>query len=418
MPLTISPELQSLIPPLTAEEHAQLERNLLAEGCRDPIVTWAEEQVVLDGHHRLQICEQYGLVYRIQELSLPDLDAAKAWMIAHQLGRRNLTPDQMAYYRGKQYNLQKQRHGGDRKSDGSSTQDGYLKTADRLAREHGVSKNTIARDAVYANALDTIVDVVGPEAQRALLARETKVTPHEVKQLGKIAQRFPQTIQTVLDAVQRAKTPKQARQMVRAKVGEVREYDERIERMMRSQPTSDAGEQPLTPPPPPSPRMQQQAWDLGYLDELERRLTKALDSLDHLHAYLSRRAEQELAEGREWLGVQLSALLEHESALCLRVSQCWGRVEMFLRRSETVCQGIVGLPPEPAPEAAVPAPPEPDCPPFDPAVYILGKLCKAGHAWGTTGKSLLRIKGRYCPVCNSAIKREKRKEQSQAVDAP
>ena len=62
---------------------------------------------MLDGHHRYAICEQHGLGYRIQDLSLPDLDAAKGWMIANQLGRRNLTPEQMSYYRGKQYAMQK-----------------------------------------------------------------------------------------------------------------------------------------------------------------------------------------------------------------------------------------------------------------------------------------------------------------------
>ena len=113
-----------------------------------------------------------GLPYRTQELSLPDLDAAKAWMITNQLGRRNLTPDQMSYFRGEQSNLQKQRHGGDRKSDVSSTQKGNSKTVDRLAAEHGVSRDTIARDGAYARAIDAIVEVAGPEARRTLLARE------------------------------------------------------------------------------------------------------------------------------------------------------------------------------------------------------------------------------------------------------
>jgi hypothetical protein len=71
--------------------------------------------------------------------------------------------------------------------------------------------------------------------------------------------------------------------------------------------------------------------------------------------------------------------------------------------------------PAPAPEEALPAPPAPDCPPFDTTIYVLGKLCKAGHEWGSTGKSRLRIKGRYCPDCNSGLKRQKRKEQQQAV---
>src|SRR4029453_7821456 len=107
MAITIHPELQSLIPPLTTEAYTQLESNIRADGCHDPLIVWQEEQTLLDGHNRYAICEQHGLDYRIQELSLPGLDAAKEWIIANQLGRRNLTPDQMSYYRGEQYNLKK-----------------------------------------------------------------------------------------------------------------------------------------------------------------------------------------------------------------------------------------------------------------------------------------------------------------------
>jgi hypothetical protein len=118
MSLTISPELQSLIPPLTPEEHSQLEANLLNDGCRDPLIVWQEEQILLDGHHRLAICERHGLTYTIQELTLPDMDAARLWMIANQLGRRNLTEQHASYFRGAQYELQKKisRGGGDHRS--------------------------------------------------------------------------------------------------------------------------------------------------------------------------------------------------------------------------------------------------------------------------------------------------------------
>jgi hypothetical protein len=103
MPITISPDLQMFIRPLSVEERGQLEANLLAEGCRDALVIWKEEGVLLDGHHRLQICEQHGLDYRLDEVSLPDLDAAKLWIIRHQYGRRNLTPYELSYNRGKGY---------------------------------------------------------------------------------------------------------------------------------------------------------------------------------------------------------------------------------------------------------------------------------------------------------------------------
>jgi len=36
--IQIDSEFQALIPPLSAEERAQLEANLLADGCRDPLV--------------------------------------------------------------------------------------------------------------------------------------------------------------------------------------------------------------------------------------------------------------------------------------------------------------------------------------------------------------------------------------------
>jgi hypothetical protein len=202
MTLTISPDLQSLIPPLSAEEQRQLEANVLADGCRDPLIVWDEEQTLLDGHHRYAICERHGLPYAIQEISLPDIDAARLWMIANQLGRRNLSPNQMTYYRGEQYNLQKKRHGGDRKSDGSSTQNGNLKTVERLATEHGVSRNTIARDGVYAAAVETLAEVLGPDARQAILAGDLALTKQDVPVLAALVEASPEVADQAKAALQ------------------------------------------------------------------------------------------------------------------------------------------------------------------------------------------------------------------------
>jgi ParB-like chromosome segregation protein Spo0J len=363
MALTISPELQSLIPPLSPEELDQLTTNLLKDGCLNPLVVWQQEQILLDGHHRLKICEQHGLAYQTHELSLPDMDAAQLWILRHQRGRRNLTPNQLSYARGKEYEIQKRQGQRTDLTSGKSYQK-LPHTATALAQEHQVSEKTIRNDFAYSTALDTLADTVGKEVLPQMRDRDRKLTQQDVKALAKMATKWPSKAREALDAVGEAQTPRQARQRVREKAREVREYDERIERMLREHegelgllvlepeaPDAEAGRLP----PAPTPTMQQQAWDLGYLHELERRLTQALESLDHLHTYLSMRAEQELAAGGDWLGVPLSALLEHEAALCLRVSQGWGRVEMFLRRSETVCQGICGLPPVPALEEAVPS---------------------------------------------------------------
>ena len=143
----VDEEFRRLVPPLTEEERLGLEENLLRDGCLDPMVVWAEHRVLLDGHNRKEICDRYGVDYTVRELSLPDRDAAADWIDAHQLGRRNLTPAQMSLMRGRRYNRAKGQHGGDRKSAGSSGQNVHLdKTAEAIAKQHGVTERTVRRD--------------------------------------------------------------------------------------------------------------------------------------------------------------------------------------------------------------------------------------------------------------------------------
>ena len=94
--LRIHPEFESLIPQLTPEEHAQLEDNLLFEGCRDPLIVWKETDYLLDGHNRHEICEKFHIPYKIRRISFPDEATAKRWILTNQFGRRNLTPYQRA----------------------------------------------------------------------------------------------------------------------------------------------------------------------------------------------------------------------------------------------------------------------------------------------------------------------------------
>ncbi len=93
-PFFINPVLEAYIHPLSDEEERMLEESILAEGCRDPLVVWREENVLVDGHHRKKICERHGVSYQVAYRSFPDMDAAKAWMDLNQLGRRNLSKDQ------------------------------------------------------------------------------------------------------------------------------------------------------------------------------------------------------------------------------------------------------------------------------------------------------------------------------------
>jgi len=61
-----------------------------------------------------------------------DAEAAMDWMDANQLGRRNLSPDQLSWLRGRRYSRTKKDHGGAREA---SVQIAHLKTAEALAKE-------------------------------------------------------------------------------------------------------------------------------------------------------------------------------------------------------------------------------------------------------------------------------------------
>lgn len=94
MRIRIDPEFRRLIMPLGEDERAQLERNLVADGCRDPLVAW--KGVLLDGHNRYEICRRRRIPFRVRAVKLPDRLAARIWIRWNQLGRRNLTDDQRA----------------------------------------------------------------------------------------------------------------------------------------------------------------------------------------------------------------------------------------------------------------------------------------------------------------------------------
>jgi N6-adenosine-specific RNA methylase IME4 len=87
--LSINPELKSLIPPLTAEEFKQLETNVLAEGIREPIITW--QGTIVDGHNRYELAQMYDLPFKVKEMAFASMEDCKEWMIRNQFGRRNLS---------------------------------------------------------------------------------------------------------------------------------------------------------------------------------------------------------------------------------------------------------------------------------------------------------------------------------------
>jgi N6-adenosine-specific RNA methylase IME4 len=89
LPMQILQELESLIPPLSNEEFKQLERNILEEGIREPLITW--NGILIDGHNRYRIAQEHDMNYETLEKEFENINRVKEWMIHNQFGRRNLS---------------------------------------------------------------------------------------------------------------------------------------------------------------------------------------------------------------------------------------------------------------------------------------------------------------------------------------
>lgn len=194
--IIIDPQLRELIPPLRNEERQALEENIRRDGCRDPLVVWRGHDVLLDGHHRYEICQRHGIDFAVTEVDLPDREAAADWIDANQLGRRNLTPDQVALLRGRRYNRLKKQHGGDRRSI-PQNEDLNGKTAARLAREHGVSRQTIERDGQFAAAIEKTA-VIEPDLEHKV-ARGTGPAKSAVIKAAELLETHPDQARAVLE---------------------------------------------------------------------------------------------------------------------------------------------------------------------------------------------------------------------------
>ena len=88
-PIVLS-EYADLLPPLDGEQHDALERDILRNGCYSPVIV-NEDLEVIDGHHRLEICQANDVPFQMLVFSFEDALEAKLWAVDTQKNRRNMT---------------------------------------------------------------------------------------------------------------------------------------------------------------------------------------------------------------------------------------------------------------------------------------------------------------------------------------
>ena len=174
----IDERIRSHIPPLRPEEARQLEENIARNGCQSPLIVW--DGLLLDGHNRFEICNRLGLPFNVEQIELPNFDAAIDWIEDNQLGRRNLTADQFSYFIGRKYERTKRREGRPEKLD----QNDPVSTAEKVAEQHGISAPTVKRAADFARDVDEIAHKIGDGARTEILAGALNATRADVKEVA------------------------------------------------------------------------------------------------------------------------------------------------------------------------------------------------------------------------------------------
>ncbi len=156
---TVLPELSELLPPLTDEQFSSLEADILQNGCYSPVIT-NEDLVVVDGHNRMDICEEHGIPYRIAVFHFEDMLEAKQWALDTQKSRRNLDTWELGQIALKlkpdieaKAMERKAANGGDKKSDAAKSEPAMLpapisekgETRKQLADAVGLGERTMGK---------------------------------------------------------------------------------------------------------------------------------------------------------------------------------------------------------------------------------------------------------------------------------
>ena len=190
--IQIDREFMNLSVLYTEEEQENLERSLMREGCREPIITW--RGVILDGHKRYKFCGYEDIDYEILEMEFDSREEAVIWICRERVAGLTRHKPMYRYLVGKWYNMQKQMNKEKRKQEaaqeliplsGKHKPNSVWDTSSRLGEELGVCHSTVEDCGTFARVLDWISDIE-PVLFEAILKGEVHFKQADIRQMVKM----------------------------------------------------------------------------------------------------------------------------------------------------------------------------------------------------------------------------------------
>lgn len=211
--IKIDPEFQALIPPLTADEYTQLEKNILKDGIRDPLVVWktpSGNEILVDGHNRKRIAEAHpGITYEVKYMEFDLRKDAIQWIILNQFGRRNLSAyDRSILALKLKPVIQKQAEQRKEETVGRpemAKKSAPIETRTEIAKIAGVSHDTIRKVETIAKEADEHTKQLVRTGEKSINQAYNEIKAKEIKRMP-TAQEYQDAAQKRHDAVKDAKT--------------------------------------------------------------------------------------------------------------------------------------------------------------------------------------------------------------------
>ncbi|MGE4531759.1 MAG: DNA N-6-adenine-methyltransferase [Acidithiobacillus sp.] len=264
MNIVVDNEFKALIPPLQEEERAQLEANLMADGCRDPLVVWPMAEytedstgitfkyadhrideiqvdgewrlvkvwdapdggsfdldewpcILVDGHNRHEICERLEIPYSIVEIEFSNRGEVTEWIIKNQFGRRNISDYQRGVLALKLKPVIEERaranhaaNGGDKLGaarQNSDTPVEKIRTDEAVSELANISRDTIRKvEKIEAAAPEEVKVLAGSGEVSINLASQFIDLPEEAKEeaLEEISKHEAPAREVIREAVKKA----------------------------------------------------------------------------------------------------------------------------------------------------------------------------------------------------------------------
>ena len=176
--ISVLPELKSFIPPLSEDEEKLLFESIKAEGVKEPIDVWInnefEKNIIIDGHNRFKIAQDLDISFATNEHTFSSIDEVKDWMLKKQLGRRNLTDANRTYLVGLLYNNKKVGQGKYDRSDA-------VNVAQEISASTGMSERSVRNAGDFAKGMDKLSD----DLKGHILGGKEKISKSDIQEVAK-----------------------------------------------------------------------------------------------------------------------------------------------------------------------------------------------------------------------------------------